>query len=730
MITLFWCIRRLAKMKTDLFVSKRIKKSGTAHGCVHELVGKIKSIKDKLLGRFPEEKDTLDNYTEHTLAEYMEEEEIKMEKELRPINAFLDKRAIINTTNEHIPEDVQLVLSFGPKFCFYPGDDHRVILDFLAYAMLQLEMVFPVETHLEICKQMSIELTRHKKEIPTYTDIWLEFLKYRTENFLKTNRDILVIRSDKGKHTVVITKENYMNKLQKFVDESKDYLRCDNLNIEDLAAKNNGFVSKMLTQGIIGEEKKWLYEETCTQMAKLYGLIKVHKENYPIRPIISSIGMVGYGLAKFCLKILEGTFPEEGCHIKNSVNFVKDLERIYMEEDDIMISFDVVSMFPSISLDLMFELISERSREIETKFGISFEFLKEILNFVLRECAIFQFNEVTYRQTDSLAMGSPLSPMLARILMTKILEYTLARLTLPPKKIALYVDDSFWIAKRSQVEYILNVLNSFHHRIKFTCEKEENGAINFLDITLIRKHNEIIYRWYKKPYASFRLLNYFSSHEKTCIIETAVAFVKSILKLSHPVFFRSNKVLLEEILRCNSFPEDLILGIISKNYTLMKKPELKNKFSGRYIPIRYHGAMTGRLKDKLKSFLGTNRFVGIPNRIGTKIFSKIKDRTPLGLKTNVIIFFECKCKRLLAIRHTKFRNTAADILLSMEKELPSEGEQCLSDSHVFGTIKHIQGKNYGLMSKLYGLYTFFHRKKLFKTKMVVPHFYLDKHITK
>ena len=50
-----------------------------------------------------------------------------------------------------------------------------------------------------------------------------------------------------------------------------------------------------------------VYERIYTAGAKpgvLYGLPKVHKENLPIRPIISAIGTYNYNLAKWLDEII------------------------------------------------------------------------------------------------------------------------------------------------------------------------------------------------------------------------------------------------------------------------------------------------------------------------------------------------------------------------------------------------------------------------------------------
>lgn len=72
--------------------------------------------------------------------------------------------------------------------------------------------------------------------------------------------------------------------------------------------------------------------------------------------------------------------------------------------------------------------------------------------------------------------------------------------------------------------------------------------------------------WYRKPIASGRLLNYYSSHKRTTIIKTAVGFIKTVLKISNPKYFGVNKPKVIDTLRVNSFPETTIVALMNALY--------------------------------------------------------------------------------------------------------------------------------------------------------------------
>ena len=82
----------------------------------------------------------------------------------------------------------------------------------------------------------------------------------------------------------------------------------------------------------------------------MYGLPKVHKPNFPLRPIISAIGTHSYKLAKFLIPLLR-PFSTNTFTINDTFSFVKELRELKINTNDvIMASFDVKSLFTNIPL--------------------------------------------------------------------------------------------------------------------------------------------------------------------------------------------------------------------------------------------------------------------------------------------------------------------------------------------------------------------------------------------
>ena len=115
-------------------------------------------------------------------------------------------------------------------------------------------------------------------------------------------------------------------------------------------------------------------------------------------------------------------------------------------ESDILVSYDVSSLFTNVPLQEIFEILADKAF-IDNWFNktrnlnISKPDLIELLSEAATKDQLFQFNGKLYEQIDGVAMGSPLGPLRANTFRCSI-EEKLQNENKLPDFYKRYVDDT------------------------------------------------------------------------------------------------------------------------------------------------------------------------------------------------------------------------------------------------------------------------------------------------
>ena len=149
----------------------------------------------------------------------------------------------------------------------------------------------------------------------------------------------------------------------------------------------------------------------------MYGLPTTHKTDIPLRPILSIVGSSQHELAKFLLVTLQPVLElySSFC-IQNSFSFAELIRQFDPTSDQsFLCSFDICSLFTDVPLD---ETVRICADTLYSGKLIPPDFPKAVFIELMQMVASgveFSFNNTMYRQTDGIAMSSPLGPVLADI---------------------------------------------------------------------------------------------------------------------------------------------------------------------------------------------------------------------------------------------------------------------------------------------------------------------------
>ena len=119
---------------------------------------------------------------------------------------------------------------------------------------------------------------------------------------------------------------------------------------------------------------------------RFYGQPKIHKPGVPIHPIVSYSGSRLYNLNKYIANILKAYVRDENNNAKNSNMFSNYIRNVPIEDDEIMVSFDVTSLNANIPIIDMLNIIKDyvnNDDQFTTKTAIPQDMFLDLVRLVL-----------------------------------------------------------------------------------------------------------------------------------------------------------------------------------------------------------------------------------------------------------------------------------------------------------------------------------------------------------
>ena len=150
-------------------------------------------------------------------------------------------------------------------------------------------------------------------------------------------------------------------------------------------------------------QKTLIYEKTLlfidSALPRIYGLTKIHKPNLLLRPIVSFIGSATHELSKFLKNVLSPLVGNSVHTVKNSIEFIKMIEPVRINQYESQVSFDVVSLFTSVPLEAARTIVLDRlsnDSTLEDRTTLSIAELTEALDLCLNS-SYFTYDNTIYK---------------------------------------------------------------------------------------------------------------------------------------------------------------------------------------------------------------------------------------------------------------------------------------------------------------------------------------------
>ena len=246
---------------------------------------------------------------------------------------------------------------------------------------------------------------------------------------IKSWKENVVRVQDKGSRFVVLSNQQYEDKIQFQIDRSsfKELQNDPSMNFE---TKVHSWIKKWSGKNIISDKWKEFITPEQPAAGKMYGLVKTHKDGNPVRVITSGCNTAVENLSIFVEKTLYDIISNIPSRIKDSshmLDIIDELNLNNLPTDSILFSFDVINMFPSIDnksgLEAVRSILELRKFKDPPTICVT-----EALELCL-ECNNSVFNNRNFLQVDGTAQGPHMSCSYSDIAMYKFdckaLEYHL-----------------------------------------------------------------------------------------------------------------------------------------------------------------------------------------------------------------------------------------------------------------------------------------------------------------
>ena len=289
-----------------------------------------------------------------------------------------------------------------------------------------------------------------------------------------------------------MNRSDYITKMETLFNDTNKYRLID----DDPTLKIKKCTQKILNgwrlKGYLCKDiKKHEINNDNSNIARTYGLPKIHKENNPLRIIISDIDSPTCILSKYLKTIITKSLPTPTSNIKNSWEFKQKIEKCNVSLNNVLLSLDVISLFTNISNELVLIDLEKRWELIKNNTSISKKSFLNAVEFIFKS-TFFKLYHKFYNQVSGTPMGSAISPIIADIVMVDLETEMLPSFDFVIPWYFKFVDNTILCVPQDKGDIVLCKFNSYNPRFQFTYEFASNNTLSFLDIKLIKSANEHI----------------------------------------------------------------------------------------------------------------------------------------------------------------------------------------------------------------------------------------------
>ena len=447
--------------------------------------------------------------------------------------------------------------------------------------------------------------------------------------------------ADKNAGVVIINNKDYIDKTEEFFNNNdfthikRNPTSSFNERVKIAIAKHEEFFRSH-------NINTYYLTPMSPRIPLMYSLIKLHKPDKPVRPIISPIGSSTYRLSKHLLQYFREhiDFKPEYT-ICNRDELITQLTALQLPSCFTMLSFDITNMYTNIpvpeALQMAKDLVLEKTQNVNTSDTI-FNLLK-----ICTEQNFCKFNDKIYRYQKGLPMGNSLSGLLSGIFLSALESQFLNQNN---KNIIFwrrYVDDVLVLWDGDNLSHIENFhkyINTAHPNIKYTIEIEQNNNLKFLDLSITKLQDSLEFDIYRKPTQTDTIIPMDSHHHHAHVHAAINCYLDRCFKVPLSENNRMKEIeCIHAIANNNGFTDVQFKKLLNRqlhrrdllNTTTLTPINTKNTLVYRSIP--YPGKHAYKLTNIFKKY-NIHLTFKTSNSLKDSIFNA-KDKIPISEKSGV-----------------------------------------------------------------------------------------------
>ena len=418
---------------------------------------------------------------------------------------------------------------------------------------------------------------------------------------LKSKKSALkFLPADKGNATVVLTHEQYLDKVNEHLS-SGSYTLLATDPTQSITNKLYRVLKKLRDEKKITPDLFTKMRNLHPRWPQLYGQPKIHKPGAPIRPVVSFYNTPLQALHKVLATYLK-PLAQNPLRLKDSSDFKQRLDSSFNPSFSYHCSLDVQSLYTS--CDMRLATRTAISTFEQKPHLLPSNLTSSTLGTLITLCldnSYLEFNGAFYSQDKGGTMGSPLIVELAEIRLAEVETLALSSSPDPPSSYSHFVDDGCGAFRdKDHAETYLSFLNSLTEDLNFTMEHPSpDGFLPFLDVLIHPDKSTSVYR---KPTHTNLYTKYNSCTTNSSKNSVIRSLTRRAYNVCSPQHLDAELQTVRHVCFLNGFPPHRITTIMEEvrrrflNPSRRQTPQRQPPDYSLSVSLPYHPTLSKPLK--------------------------------------------------------------------------------------------------------------------------------------